>query len=51
MQAATAHSVQRMPTGKTRDSIMQSLKVHPENITFVQKNMSELETLMKEIER
>ncbi len=51
MQAATAHTVQQMPTGKTRDSVMQSLKVHPENITFVQKNRSELETLMKEIER
>lgn len=47
MQAAAAQSVQQMPAGKTRDSVMQSLKVHPDNVTFLQKNRAELEKLMK----
>ncbi len=50
MQAATAQSVGRMPPGRTRDSVMQSLKVHPDNVTFIQSNRSELEKLMKEMQ-
>lgn len=50
MQAAAAQSVQQLPPGKQRDSIMQSLRVHPDNVTFVQKNMPELERLMKGME-
>lgn len=47
MQAAAAQSVQQMPAGRARDSVMRSLKVHPDNVTFIQKNMSELDKLMK----
>ena len=50
MAAAAAQSVRQMPAGKQRDSMMQSLKVHPDNVTFVQQNMAELEKLMKSME-
>jgi len=47
MQAAAAQSVRQMPAGRARDSIMQSLKVHPDNVTFIQQNRGELEKLVK----
>ena len=47
MVAATAQSVGQMPAGKTRDSLMESLKTNPDNVAFIQKNMGELEKLMK----
>lgn len=50
MLAATAQSVQQMPAGRTRDSVMQSLKVHPDNVAFVQNNTTELEKLMKDLQ-